>query len=77
MNLAQYLGVGRIPDKIGIELLENAHEGRFRDTSAVESLLANIPMEEVSALFGPQSLRVTERHYTPWFRARQEELKRA
>ncbi len=51
-----------------------AHAHRFRDTFAVESLLANIPMEQVSALLGHQSLRVTERHYVPWVRARQEQL---
>lgn len=51
-----------------------AHAHRFRDTFAVENLLAGIPIEQVSALLGHQSLRVTERHYSPWVRARQEQL---
>ena len=51
-----------------------AHAHRYRDTFAVESLLAGIPIEQVSALLGHQSLRVTERHYAPWVRARQEQL---
>ena len=50
------------------------HPHRFRDTFAVEMLLAGIPMERVSALLGHQSMRVTERHYAPWVRARQEQL---
>ena len=50
------------------------HPHRFRDTFAVEMLLAGIPMERVSALLGHQSIRVTERHYAPWVRARQEQL---
>jgi integrase/recombinase XerD len=51
-----------------------AHAHRFRDTFAVESLVAGIPIEQVSALLGHQPLRVTERHYEPWVRARQEQL---
>ena len=50
------------------------HPHRFRDTFAVEMLLAGIPMERVSALLGHQSIRVTERHYAPWVKARQEQL---
>jgi integrase len=50
----------------------NAH--RFRDTFAVELLLAGVPLERVSVLLGHQSIRVTERHYAPWTRSRQEQL---
>jgi integrase/recombinase XerD len=50
------------------------HAHRFRDTFAVELLLAGIPIERVSILLGHQSIRVTERHYNPWVRARQEQL---
>ncbi|MFZ0213585.1 MAG: tyrosine-type recombinase/integrase [Candidatus Acidiferrales bacterium] len=49
---------------------------RFRDTFAVELLLAGVPMERVSVLLGHESLRTTERHYAPWVRARQEQLER-
>lgn len=47
---------------------------RFRDTFAVELLLAGVPLERVSVLLGHQSVKVTEKHYAPWVRARQEQL---
>jgi len=47
---------------------------RFRDTFAVELLLARVPIERVSVLLGHQSVRITEKHYSPWVRARQEQL---
>ncbi len=50
------------------------HAHRFRDTFAVELLLAGIPIERVSILLGHQSTRVTEKHYNPWVRSRQEQL---
>jgi len=50
------------------------HAHRFRDTFAVELLLGGVPIEEVSVLLGHQSVRITERHYSPWVRARQEQL---
>ena len=58
------------------ELAEAAggHAHRMRDTFAVELLLSGVPMERVSVLLGHQSLKVTERHYAPWVRARQEQL---
>jgi hypothetical protein len=31
-------------------------------------------MDRVSALLGHSSIRVTEKHYSPWVRARQEQL---
>jgi integrase/recombinase XerD len=51
-----------------------AHAHRLRDTFAVELLLAGVPLERVSALLGHQSIKVTEKHYSPWVRARQEQL---
>jgi integrase len=54
----------------------NGHAHRFRDTFAVELLLAGVPLERVSVLLGHQSIRVTERHYAPWVRSRQEQLER-
>jgi len=47
---------------------------RFRDAFAVQLLLEGVPMERVSVLLGHSSIRVTERHYAPWVRARQEQL---
>jgi len=54
--------------------IPDGHAHRFRHTFAVELLLAGVPMERVSILLGHQSIRVTERHYAPWVRARQEQL---
>ena len=31
-------------------------------------------MERVAVLLGHQSIKITERHYAPWVRARQEQL---
>jgi integrase/recombinase XerD len=52
----------------------NAVSHRLRDTFAVELLLAGVPIERVSILLGHQSVRVTEKHYNPWVRSRQEQL---
>ena len=54
--------------------VKNGHAHRFRDTFAVELLLAGVPLERVSMLLGYQSVKITERHYTPWVRARQAQL---
>jgi len=50
------------------------HAHRLRDTFAVALLLDSVPMERVSILLGHTSIRVTEKHYSPWVRARQEQL---
>jgi integrase len=52
----------------------NEHAHRFRDTFAVELLLAGVPIEGVSILLGHHSVRITEKHYAPWVRSRQEQL---
>ena len=52
----------------------HGHAHRFRDTFAVELLLEGVPLERVSVLLGHQSTRITEKHYSPWVRARQEQL---
>lgn len=54
--------------------VESGHAHRFRDTFAVELLLKGVPIERVSRLLGHQNIRVTEKHYAPWVRARQEQL---
>jgi integrase/recombinase XerD len=54
--------------------IPDGHAHRFRDTFAVELLLASVPIERVSVLLGHQSVRITERHYSPWAKSRQEQL---
>ena len=53
---------------------KRCHPQMFRDTFAVEMLLAGVPLDQVSILLGHRSIKVTEKHYAPWVRARQEQL---
>lgn len=46
----------------------------FRDTFAVELLLAGVPLDQVSILLGHKSIKTTEKHYSPFVKARQEQL---
>ena len=50
------------------------HAHRFRDTLAVDMLLAGIPIERVSVILGHSSVKVTEKYYAPWVRARQTQV---
>jgi integrase/recombinase XerD len=52
----------------------DGHAHRFRDTFAVELLLSGVPLERVAVLLGHSSMKVTEKHYAPWVKARQEQL---
>lgn len=54
--------------------ISKGHAHRFRDTYATELLVAGVPMDRVSVLLGHQSIKVTERHYAPWTRSRQEQI---
>jgi integrase/recombinase XerD len=53
---------------------KRCHPHMFRDTFAVECLLAGVPLEQVSMLLGHKSIKITEKHYAPWVKARQEQL---
>jgi integrase len=57
-----------------IAKVENGHAHRFRDTFAVEHLLAGSSMEDVQKLLGHKSIKTTEKHYAPWNKARQDRL---
>ncbi len=46
----------------------------FRDTFAVECLLAGVPLEDVSKYLGHSSIKTTEKHYAPFVKARQEQM---
>jgi integrase/recombinase XerD len=50
------------------------HSHQLRDTFAVELLLAGVPIEDVAQLLGHASIKVTERAYSPWVKARQDRL---
>jgi integrase/recombinase XerD len=45
-----------------------------RDTFAVELLLSGVPLDQVSLLLGHDSIKVTEKHYAPFVKARQDQL---
>jgi integrase/recombinase XerD len=53
---------------------KRCHPHMLRDTFAVECLLAGLPLEQVSMLLAHKSVKVTEKRYTPWVRARQQQL---
>lgn len=52
----------------------HCHRHRFRDTFAVSLLLKGVSLDSVSKLLGHSSIKITERHYAPWVKARQERL---
>lgn len=56
---------------------KRCHPHMLRDTFAVEALLSGMRLEEVSTILGHSSVRVTEKHYMPWVRARQTSLNRS
>jgi len=53
---------------------KRCHPHMFRDTFAVEMLLAGVPIDQVSILLGHSSVKITEKHYAPFVKARQLQL---
>jgi len=56
--------------------IENGHTHRFRDTFAVGLLEKGVSLESVSVLLGHQSVKITQKHYSPWVKTRQEALEK-
>jgi integrase/recombinase XerD len=56
---------------------KRCHPHMFRDTFAVEMLLAGVPIDQVSILLGHASVKITEKHYSPWVKARQLQLQQS
>lgn len=54
--------------------IPDGHAHRFRHTFATNLLLAGMPLDRVATLLGHTNSKVTEKHYAPWIRARQEQL---
>jgi integrase/recombinase XerD len=53
---------------------KRCHPHMLRDTFAVECLLAGVDIKDVSELLGHSSIKITELHYSPWVKARQDRL---
>ena len=53
---------------------KRCHPHMFRDTFAVEHLLAGVPIDQVSLLLGHASVKITEKSYAPFVKARQLQL---
>jgi len=54
--------------------VKRCHPHMFRDTFAVEMLLAGVPIDQVSLLLGHASVKITEKSYAPFVKARQIQL---
>jgi integrase len=67
----------RIAEVFKLAGIQNAHTRRFRDTFAVSLLEADVSIENVSRLLVHQSVRITEKHYSPWVKTRQDALDKA
>lgn len=50
------------------------HSHQLRDTFAVEHLLAETSMQDLSLMLGHASIKVTEKYYAPWVPERQVAL---
>ena len=54
--------------------MKRCHAHMFRDTFAVELLNKGVPIDRVSLLLGHSSVKVTEKHYAPFVKERQQQL---
>jgi site-specific recombinase XerD len=54
--------------------MQEGHPHQLRDTFAVNMLNKGIPLETVSRMLGHQSVRTTEKYYSPWVSSRKKRL---
>ena len=54
--------------------ITGGHHSPIHESFAVDLLLEGCARERVSILLGHKSINVTEKHYAPWIRSRQEQL---
>jgi integrase len=69
-NWSRYLA--RVFELAGVA---DGHSHRFRDTCAVELLLAGASVEDVATILG-NTPQVVAKHYAPWVKERQERLEK-
>lgn len=59
------------------KLGKRSHLHMMRDSYAIGLLLSGVPLDQVSILLGHSSIKITEKHYAPWVKARQEQLEQS
>jgi integrase len=69
-NWSRYLG--RVFE---LAQIDDGHSHRFRDTCAVELLLAGASVEDVATILG-NTPQIVAKHYAPWVRERQVRLEK-
>jgi len=66
--------MGRLSRVFTLAGVKGGHAHRFRDTFATELLLSGVPWGAFLCCSATAASPVTEKHYAPWVRARQEQL---
>jgi integrase/recombinase XerD len=71
-SLVRLFEIEKIRQPDGTPKRRHAH--MFRDTFAVELLNKGVPIDRVSLPLGHSSVKVTEKHYAPFVKERQQQL---